>query len=238
MRALLHARVGGRRRAGRGRGGTLAGPAGRAACWRTSLAGDPSVVVHAVGVPGDRAPVHARLADVPGTGRARGRRRARADDGGRRGPRPGPARRARDRAADRRVRRGGARRAATGSARCCARRTAPGMRVVGPGSYGILSTRAGGLQLNASLAQTPPARRAGRACSASPPRWRSPLLGGGAAPGDRALAVRLRRAPRRRLRQRPHAVLGRRRRHGRRRPVPGVDRATRASSPGSPGGCR
>ena len=44
-----------------------------------------------------------------------------------------------------------------------------GMRVVGPSSYGIISTREGGLQLNASLAQEPPAPgRVGLLCQSAP----------------------------------------------------------------------
>lgn len=132
------------------------------------LVGDPSVVVHAVGVPGDQAvQVHARLADVPGpvelavvavaadaaTDVARELARLHV-----RGivlltsgfAEQGPDGLDRQRAVLR---------AAHGA----------GMRVVGPSSFGIISTREGGLQLNASLAQSPPAPgRIGLFCQSAP----------------------------------------------------------------------
>ena len=56
------------------------------------LVGDPSVVVHAVGVPGDPpVPVHARLADVPGPVEL-AVVAVPAGRGDRRGPRPRPPR--------------------------------------------------------------------------------------------------------------------------------------------------
>ena len=132
------------------------------------LVGDPSVVVHAVGVPGDPPlPVHARLADVPGPVELAvvavpadaatdvARDLARLDvhgivllSGG--FAEDGPDGLDRQRAVLR---------AAHGA----------GMRVVGPSSYGIISTREGGLQLNASLAQPPPAPgRVGLFCQSAP----------------------------------------------------------------------
>jgi acyl-CoA synthetase (NDP forming)/RimJ/RimL family protein N-acetyltransferase len=128
-------------------------------------AGDPSIAVHAVGVPG--ADEHARLADVPGpvelavvavpAGEAsdvvRGLSRL-----GVRGivlltagyAEQGPDGLDRQRALLR---------AAHGA----------GMRVVGPGSYGIVATRDGGLTLNASLAAEPPAPgRIGLFCQSAP----------------------------------------------------------------------
>ncbi|WP_315096161.1 GNAT family N-acetyltransferase, partial [uncultured Cellulomonas sp.] len=132
------------------------------------LVADPSVVVHAVGVPGDPAlPVHARLADVPGSAEL--------------AVVAVPA----DQATD--VVRGLARLGVHGVVLLSAgfaeegpdgldRQRAllraahgAGMRVVGPGSYGILSARDGGLQLNASLARTPPAAgRVGLFCQSAP----------------------------------------------------------------------
>lgn len=129
------------------------------------LAGDPSVAVHAVGVHGTASDL--RLADVPGpvglavvavpaeeaTDVVRGLSRL-----GVRGvvlltagfAEEGPDGLDRQRALLR---------AAHGA----------GMRVVGPGSYGIVSTRSGGLQLNASLASTPPAPgRIGLFCQSAP----------------------------------------------------------------------
>ncbi|WP_421741247.1 GNAT family N-acetyltransferase [Cellulomonas sp.] len=132
------------------------------------LLGDPSVVVHAVGVPGDPAlPLHAQVADVPA-----------------------PVELAvvavpSDEAAD--VVRALARLGVHGVVLVTAgfaeegpdgldRQRAllrvahgAGMRVVGPGSYGVISTRAGGLQLNASLAaEPPPTGRIGLFCQSAP----------------------------------------------------------------------
>ena len=167
MRGVLHASsvvvVGPGTEAGETLAGRLA-----ARVLADLLVGDPSVVVHAVGVPGDPPlPVHARLADVPGpvelavvavpaaaaTDVARDLARLDvhgivlltagfAEDG--------PDGLDRQRAVLR---------AAHGA----------GMRVVGPSSYGIISTREGGLQLNASLAQSPPAPgRVGLFCQSAP----------------------------------------------------------------------
>ncbi|KRD44936.1 GCN5 family acetyltransferase [Cellulomonas sp. Root930] len=132
------------------------------------LLGDPSVLVHAVGVPGDPAlPLHAQVADVPA-----------------------PVELAvvavpSDEAAD--VVRALARLGVHGVVLVTAgfaeegpdgldRQRAllrvahgAGMRVVGPGSYGVISTRAGGLQLNASLAaEPPPTGRIGLFCQSAP----------------------------------------------------------------------
>ena len=183
MRRLLHASsvvvVG----PGTDAGETLAGRLA-ARVLADLLVGDPSVVVHAVGVPGDPPlPVHARLADVPGpvelavvavpadaaTDVARDLARL-----GVRGivlltagfAEDGPDGLDRQRALLR---------AAHGA----------GMRVVGPSSYGIISTREGGLQLNASLAADP--------AGAGPDRALLPVRAavrraarGGPAPGHRA----------------------------------------------------
>jgi len=132
------------------------------------LDGDPAVVVHAVDVPGEhRGAAYARLADVPGpvelavvavpaaraTEVVRGLARL-----GVHGvvllsagfAEEGAAGLERQRALLR---------AAHGA----------GMRVVGPSSYGILSARDSGLQLNASLARTPPsAGRVGLFCQSAP----------------------------------------------------------------------
>ncbi|WP_456787340.1 GNAT family N-acetyltransferase [Cellulomonas sp. P5_C5] len=132
------------------------------------LVGDPSVVVHAVAVPGDPPlPVHARIADVPGPVELAvvavpaaaasdvARDLARLDVHGivllsAGFAEDGPDGLDRQRAVLR---------AAHGS----------GMRVVGPSSYGIVSTREGGLQLNASLAKSPPASgRVGLFCQSAP----------------------------------------------------------------------
>ncbi|WP_146925244.1 GNAT family N-acetyltransferase [Cellulomonas xylanilytica] len=132
------------------------------------LVGDPSVVVHAVGVPGDPPlPLHARLADVPGpvelavVAVPAGAAADVARELARLGVRgivllsagfaeDGPDGLDRQRAVLR---------AAHGA----------GMRVVGPSSYGIVSTREGDLQLNASLAQSPPVPgRVGLFCQSAP----------------------------------------------------------------------
>ncbi|MDQ0373670.1 bifunctional acetate--CoA ligase family protein/GNAT family N-acetyltransferase [Cellulomonas humilata] len=167
MRGVLHASsvvvVGPGTEAGETLAGRLA-----ARVLADLLVGDPSVVVHAVGVPGDPPlPVHARISDVPGpvelavvavpaaaaTDVARDLAHLGvhgivllsagfAEDG--------PDGLDRQRAVLR---------AAHGA----------GMRVVGPSSYGIISTREGGLQLNASLAQSPPASgRVGLFCQSAP----------------------------------------------------------------------
>lgn len=132
------------------------------------LVGDPSVVVHAVGVPGDPpTPVYARVADVPGpVGLAVvavpaadatdvTRDLARLDVHGIVVLTAGYA----EEGPDGRDRQRAVLRAAHGA----------GMRVVGPSSYGIVSTREGGLQLNASLAQEPPPPgRVGLFCQSAP----------------------------------------------------------------------
>ncbi len=132
------------------------------------LVGDPSVVVHAVGVPGDPPlPVHDALSDVPGRVEL------------------AVAAVPSSRAAD--VVRGLARLGVRGLVLMTAgfaeegpegldRQRAllrvahgAGMRVVGPGSYGIIAARDGGLQLNASLAaEPPPAGRVGLFCQSAP----------------------------------------------------------------------
>ncbi|MEZ0447792.1 GNAT family N-acetyltransferase [Cellulomonas sp. ICMP 17802] len=164
MRDLLHAAsvvvVG----PGADQGETLAGRLA-ARVLADLRAGDPSVVVHAVAVPG--ADPHLTLADVPApvelavlavpageaTDVVRGLARL-----GVRGvvmltsgfAEQGPEGLDRQRALLR---------AAHGA----------GMRLVGPGSYGIVATREGGLQLNASLAHTPPAPgRIGLFCQSAP----------------------------------------------------------------------
>ena len=73
----------------------------------------------------------------------------------------------------------------TGSARCCGRRTAAGMRVVGPARTG--SSRRGDGGCAQRLAGARAARAAaGSGCSASPRRSRVAAAGGGAAPRARA----------------------------------------------------
>ena len=211
--------LGGRRRP---RATTAAGRSpgcSRSACWPTCRRVTRRWSVHAVGVPGGRA-----AARAPGgrarAGRARGPRGA-GRAGERRGPRAVAARRAR---ASWCSAPGSPSRVPTGWTRQRALlRTAhaAGMRVVGPSSYGIVATRDGGCSSTPRCAHAPGAAGAS-ACSASPRRWRSRCWRAVRRRGIGAVAVRLRRAPRRRLRQRPHAVLGRRRRHGRGRPVPGV----------------
>ncbi|GEL96973.1 GNAT family N-acetyltransferase [Cellulomonas terrae] len=132
------------------------------------LVGDPSVVVHAVGVPGDvPTPVYERLADVPGpvglavvavpaaTATDVTRDLARLDVHGVVVLTAGYA----EEGPDGRDRQRAVLRAAHGA----------GMRVVGPSSYGIVSTREGGLQLNASLAEVPPPPgRIGLFCQSAP----------------------------------------------------------------------
>ena len=144
--------------------GTLAGLLA-ASVLADLLAGDPSVVVHAVGVPGTAQDL--RLADVPGpvelavVAVPAGEATDVVRELSRLGVRgvvllsagfaeQGPDGLDRQRALLR---------AAHGA----------GMRVVGPSSYGIISTRPGGLQLNASLARTPPPPgRVGLFCQSAP----------------------------------------------------------------------
>ena len=167
MRGLLHASsvvvVG----PGTDAGGTLAGRLA-SRVLADLLVGDPSVVVHAVGVPGDPPlPLHARLEDVPGpvelavvavpadSATDVARHLARLDVHGMVLLSAGFA----EDGPDGLDRQRALLRAAHGA----------GLRVVGPSSYGIISTREGGLQLNASLAQEPPAPgRVGLLCQSAP----------------------------------------------------------------------
>ena len=97
-----------------------------------------------------------------------------------------------------------------------------GMRVIGPNSSGVINADPE-VRLNASLAPSC-RRRPAWACSRSAARWAWPCSTPAGRRGIGVSDVRLRRQPRRRLRQRPHAVLGGRRQHRRRGPLPGVHR--------------
>ena len=109
-----------------------------------------------------------------------------------------------------------------------------GMRVVGPALLRGPRPRAtAGCSSTRRWRRTPP--------DAGPDRAVLPVgaavgraARGGAPPGHRRLAVRLRRAPGGRVRQRPHAVLGGRRRAPTSSACTWSRSATRASSPGSP----
>ena len=120
-----------------------------------------------------------------------------------------------------RLRRGRAGRAQLQRELLPARRASAGMRVVGPNSFGVINTDPD-VRLNASLARRCPRR--GRLGPVRPERragYRGARLR--CPPQPRHLDLRLGGQPGRRLRQRLHAVLDRRRGHRRRRPLPGVD---------------
>ena len=116
-------------------------------------------------------------------------------------------------------------------------RRAQGMRVVGPNSFGMLNTDPA-VRLNASLSPDAARRRAARACSASPARSASRCSRPPPRRGLGAVELRLGRQPRRRVGQRPAAVLGGRPAHRRRSACTWRASATPASSPASPAGCR
>ena len=97
-----------------------------------------------------------------------------------------------------------------------------GLRLIGPNCLGVINTAAE-VSLNASLAPLmPPRGRAGLLLPVRCAGHRDP--GEGARPGPGPLDVRQRRQPRRRVRQRPPAVLGGGRRDRGGPALPGVDR--------------
>ena len=161
------------------------------------------------------------VAVPPAGGRRGGRRRGR-----RRRARPGRGLRRLRRG--RPGRRGGAAGAGPGRPRW------PGMRVVGPNCLGIANTDPA-VRLNATLAPRLPAAGPGRLLQPVR-RARRGAAGRGGPARARPVQLRLGRQPRRRLRQRPAAVLAR-------RPAAPTwscstwrRSATRASSPGWPAG--
>ena len=118
------------------------------------------------------------------------------------------------------------------SASWCAAARAHGMRVVGPNCLGVVNTEPD-VRLNASLAPLPPLRRPGRLLlPVRRARRGRPRRGGPAR--ARRVDVRVGRQPRRRVRQRPAAVLGDRRAHRRRPDVPGELRQPAQVRPAGP----
>ena len=99
---------------------------------------------------------------------------------------------------------------------------AHGMRVIGPNALGVINTDPA-VRLNATLAPQLPGRgRTGFFCQSG--ALGTAILADADRPRARPVHVRLRRQPRRRLRQRPAAVLGDRPGHRRRPALPGVVR--------------
>ena len=109
---------------------------------------------------------------------------------------------------------------------------ANGMRVIGPASLGIVNTHPD-VSLNASMAPALP-RRGGLGLFSQSAAIGVSLYAASSRRRLRHLHVPLRRQPGGRLRQRHDAVLGGRRRHHRRGPVPGVDRQPAQVLPARP----
>ena len=109
-----------------------------------------------------------------------------------------------------------------------------GLRLIGPNALGIINTDPA-VSINASLSTLMPAARASRLLlPVRRPRHRDPREG--PQPRARALHVRQRRQPRRRVRQRPAAVLGGGRLHRGRAALPRVDRQPAQVLPDRPPG--
>ena len=137
------------------------------------------------------------------------------------------------RAAHGRLRRDRAPTGSSGSARCSAPRTARACAWSARARTGSSQRATRPCSSTRRSRRTPPAPgRIGLFCQSGAAGRRAARRG--PAPRARPVAVRLRRAPRRRLRQRPHAVLGRRRRHRRGRAVPGVAGQPAQVLPGRP----
>ena len=109
---------------------------------------------------------------------------------------------------------------------------ANGMRVIGPASLGIVNTNPA-VSLNASMAPAL-ARRGGLGLFSQSAAIGVSLYAASSRRRVGHLHLPLGRQPRRRLRQRHDAVLGGRRRHHRRGPVPGIDRQPAQVLPAGP----
>ena len=198
--------------------------------------------IHRPGVPGQRrAPLGARRAGLPDGARHSRRRRSRGGRGAGRVDRRGPRRLPRQgrQGAGRGVRGVQRDRARTGGQserRLVHAARAHGMRLVGPNALGVANTDRGGSAERHPRAGAA-ASRAGSDSSASPARSASRSSTRPRAVELGSVHLRLGGQPRRRLRQRPAAVLGLRPRHRGGAAVPGELRQSAQVLPDrAPGG--